>query len=230
MKSAAKIALFGAVIAALVWLMLHAPSPKSAFLADHLGKLRWAQAYYHEHPTTSIFLFALVHFLCATFAVPGSCTTLNIGSGAVFGFWVGSAVVYPLTVFSGCFGYFCATYLRNSRRLKLPEATLARLEHGFASGGLLFLVTLRLSPFLPYGVLNPALGFLRVPFGAFFASTVVGIFFDVALLNSIGAAIAAAGEGPAISPKYIVAGFVTLLAGVSAVRYAARRLQPGGLP
>lgn len=230
MKPRTRTIILFATMVLFALLVLRAGSPRSAWLESHLGELHRVQGLYREHPASALILFALSHFLCATFAVPGSCTSLNIGSGAVFGFWTGCMLVYPVTIASACFGYFAAGRLRETRLFHRYESRLASLETGLAKGGFLFLISLRLSPFLPYGVLNPALGLLRVPFGTFIASTTAGIFFDVVLLNSVGAAFAAAGGEPAVDTRKLLLGFLVLVGLAAALRHLARQMQKGESP
>ena len=91
------------------------------------------------------------------------------------------------------------------------EKTISTLEKNLENAGFLALIALRLSPFLPYGILNPALGALGVPFPRFLMSTVIGIFFDVTLLNSLGAALANSGKAESAQNLYLLAVFVLML-------------------
>lgn len=63
------------------------------------------------------------------------------------------------------------------------------LKDNLESNGHSFLILARLSPLLPYGALNMMFGFLRVPYLLYLLTTIVGIFFDVVLLNSIGSCL-----------------------------------------
>lgn len=220
MKSAVKSVLLLAVVLALaLWIV---SARDSVTLPPWLGgALKDAKAFYAAHPVTSVVLFCLIHFFSSMLSVPGSCTALNIISGAVFGFWTGCAVVYPVTMLSGCVGYLAAFRLRGLPLLARYEPMLGRLQARLGEGGFLFLVSLRLSPFFPYGVLNPMLGLLRVPLGTFLASTFVGIFLDVFLLNSIGATLAAAGNGEAYDARKMLLAFCALLAALVLVQYLA---------
>jgi uncharacterized membrane protein YdjX (TVP38/TMEM64 family) len=187
--------------------------------------LRDARHFHASYPVASIALFCLAHFVWSMLSIPGSCTLLNVSSGAVFGFWTGCAVVYPVTMLSGCVGYLAASKLRGLPLMGRYEKMLGGLQAKLQEGGFLFLVGLRLSPFFPYGVLNAMLGLLRVPFGTFLASTFVGIFLDVFLLNSIGAALAAAGGGEAYDGRKMLLAFCGLLAALVLLHYLAGRMK-----
>ena len=76
--------------------------------------------YYEDRPTAMITAFCACHLLASLLCIPGSCTFLNIISGAVFGFWRGCTIVYPVTVLSACLMYFVSfeICLRNATFLK----------------------------------------------------------------------------------------------------------------
>jgi uncharacterized membrane protein YdjX (TVP38/TMEM64 family) len=172
------------IIAIVYWTLNHkGEAPVSSWLLAHIELIR---NFYKESPVLSIALFCVAHFFSATMSIPGSCTFLNILSGAVFGFWRGVCIVYPITIFSGCVGYFLGTKLPLKFLEKKYKDQIEALKNNLSANGHFYLILARLSPLLPYGVINLVLGFLRIPFFTFVLSTTVGVFFDVALLNSIG--------------------------------------------
>jgi uncharacterized membrane protein YdjX (TVP38/TMEM64 family) len=218
MKQALLIAL---IVALASWIVQarYGPLPPWAEQA-----IEMARAEFHQRPMLTVILFCLAHVFAAIFSIPGSCTALNVTSGAVFGFWLGCAIVYPITLFSGCLGYFAASKLRTWGILRKYEAHLERMREQVGLGSFLILVTLRLNPFVPYGVLNPALGLLGVPFGAFLASTFVGIFLDVVLLNSAGATLASAGRSEGMAGWKVLVGFLAVMATFGCARWLAKKM------
>lgn len=224
MREALKSALLLAFVLALAIWIINARG--SVSLPHWLeAALRDARLFYSSHPVSTVALFCLAHFLSSTFSIPGSCTALNVASGAVFGLKAGCAIVYPITMLSACVGYLAASRFRGLPLMARYEGLLSSLASRLEQGGFLFLVTLRLSPIIPYGVLNPLLGLLRVPFGTFLASTFVGIFLDVVLLNSIGAALAAAGSGDAYDGWKMLLAFCGLLSILVFVHYLAKKMK-----
>ena len=213
--------LLALVMALAVWIVSARGSVSLPHWLD--AALRDARHYYAGYPAATVALFCLAHLLSSTFSIPGSCTVLNVASGAVFGFWAGCAIVYPITMLSACVGYLAASRFRALPLMARYEGLLGSLGSRLEQGGFLFLVTLRLSPIFPYGVLNPLLGLLRVPFGTFLASTFVGIFLDVVLLNSIGATLAAAGGGNPYDGWKMLLAFCGLLAVLVIVHYLAAK-------
>jgi uncharacterized membrane protein YdjX (TVP38/TMEM64 family) len=144
---------------------------------------------YRDQPASAVALFCAAHFLSSFFAIPGGCTALNIGAGAVFGLPLACAIIYPVTMLSAVTGYGVGRRFGSHALVLRAREKFNRLLARLRSADFLFLLTLRLSPVVPFGIMNIACGALRVPWPLYLLSTFVGIFFDVALLSSIGAAL-----------------------------------------
>lgn len=174
------------------WILNHQSQiPISSWI---IKNIQLARDFYSERPVFSIFIFCIAHFVSATFSIPGSCTTLNIFSGAVFGLYKGIIVVYLVTVLSGCVGYYIGSKLPFKSLEQKYKKQIETLKNSLQSNGHSYLILVRLSPLLPYGVINMLFGFINIPFFTYLITTIVGIFFDVVLLNSIGSFIT---DGPA---------------------------------
>lgn len=181
--------------------------PVSLWLKNNLHSLRH---FYQNNPVLSIALFSVAHIASATFSIPGSCTFLNILSGAVFGFTSGVFIVYPVTIVSGTIGYFLGRKLPLEFLEKKYGTQVKLLKKALGPEAFSFLVLSRLSPLLPYGLLNIVYGFIRVPFSLFLISTTIGIFFDVVLLNSAGALLTGTSSGFADSKRNMAIAFILL--------------------
>lgn len=187
-NSALKAFLILIIIGFVYWILnFQGEAPVSAWLLKHLSGLK---ILYSSYPIEFLLFFCLAHFVSATLSLPGSCTTLNLLSGAVFGYAFGCLVVYLITVLSACVGYYIGSRLSLTHLTIRYENQLKLINDLMNKSGFSSLIMIRLSPFLPYGVVNLLLGFLKIPFFTYVMTTIVGIFFDVVLLNSAGALIA----------------------------------------
>ncbi len=175
------------LIAWFVFLALNHPNITSPKLIIHYIEI--LNLFYKSDFILVIVLFCLTHFFSACLSIPGSCTLLNLISGAIFGFWRGCIIVYFITMVSGCAGYFVGKNILITRHMEKYLTRINKIQSKLSEINYTFLVLLRLSPLLPYGVINIVLGYLKINFKLFFFSTFVGIFFDVVLLNSAGALI-----------------------------------------
>lgn len=152
---------------------------------ERVGQL---EVFYSSHEVLATAVILVAHLLVSFFSIP-ACAFINVGAGYLLGFWKGTALIYSVTMLSAVLGYFAGSFIYG-------KGGSLRLLPGFTRGikaienrGLVYMVLLRLSPFLPFGLLNLSLGYSRVGFSAFIFSTFVGIFFDVVLLNKIGSSI-----------------------------------------
>lgn len=185
-----------ATIALLVGLCLEY-APGASLLSGKVTYLELFRARFAEQPVIAVALFCVAHLLCSLLGVPGGCTALNLTAGATFGFWLGCAIVYPITLLSAVLMYAFARWLRSIPRFAdRPRLRRWRARYEANSGALQdgeywFLVGLRLSPLLPFGILNFLMGWCRLSFVDYLVTTIVGIFFDVTLLNNLGALLSA---------------------------------------
>jgi uncharacterized membrane protein YdjX (TVP38/TMEM64 family) len=159
------------------------------------GFIEAARALFIRHPARAIVLFCAVHLLGSLMGVPGSCTVLNITAGAVAGFALGCAVVYPISFLSALLAYGLGTRLRDTALAKRYQTRALKFLERLRSNDFTFLVLLRLSPLVPFNLVNILAGVLKVPLRLYALSTLVGIFFDVTLLNGLGAGLYRVSQG-----------------------------------
>jgi uncharacterized membrane protein YdjX (TVP38/TMEM64 family) len=183
----------------------------------------------------ALFVFA---YIAATVAlIPGSLLTL--AAGAVFGIMEGTALVLLGATAGSTAAFLIARHLARpavARRLGgLPK--LDRIDRAVARDGLRIILLLRLSPLIPFSVLNYGLGLTRIRTRHFVAGSVAmlpGTLLYVYSGSLIGDVARIAGGSP---PERGVAHWVLLLAGLLATlavtlhvsRIARRALDEGGV-
>lgn len=140
---------------------------------------------------TVAFLMA-AHLICSYFGLP-FCTPINIASGYLLGFWPAVLSISAITLFSATLGYTTGRYAFSFMSRSFPriarQSKLIGFKPELGARKFLYLVLLRLSPFIPFGVLNITLGYTRLPLLHFLASTSLGVFFDIVLLIQIGVSL-----------------------------------------
>jgi uncharacterized membrane protein YdjX (TVP38/TMEM64 family) len=107
-------------------------------------------------------LFVLTYIAATVVFIPGS--VLSVAAGAIFGFWRGAALVFTGGVLGSSLAFALARRFLHAaveRRLARDQR-LAAVSRAVAGRGLLVVLLLRLSPVVPYNVLNYALGLTRV--------------------------------------------------------------------
>lgn len=133
--------------------------------------------------------FVGAYALATITLVPASWLTL--GAGAVWGPWVGLALVWPGAVL-GATGSFLLgrTALRGAIAARIAaQPRLAAVEAALGRRGATLALLLRLSPVVPFGILNYALGMTPLTLGRFIVSTAVGILPGTFLYVYLGSTV-----------------------------------------
>jgi uncharacterized membrane protein YdjX (TVP38/TMEM64 family) len=180
-------------------------------------------------------------YIAATVALlPGSI--LAMIAGALFGFGYGLGVAFAGAVLGSSAAFVVARHgVRGAaaRWLDRRVATGARayghvasVDRSIGRRGLALVFLLRLSPFIPYNVLNYALGLTRVRFRDYVAGSVgmlpATIFYVYAGHLAGDVAAAAAGQTTTDGARLLILGpglLATLLAAWLLSRYAQRALE-----
>jgi len=160
------LALVGAVAAALFLRSGLEPHPLAVWIDSR-------RAYASEHVAASALAYFGVYCSFAALSLPGAWL-VSVAGGALFGPWLGA----PLVVLSYTSGATIAMLL--SRRLlrKLVAARYAALvdkvDAGIARDGARWLLAARLTPAIPFFLVNFAVGLTRMPAIVFAAVSAVG--------------------------------------------------------
>lgn len=132
-------------------------------------------------------LIALGYLLIAVFILPSSLYSLF--AGYALGFAIGWATVSVGATAGACLAFLISRYLardRLSRKLSNHPRAIA-LDKAVGANGFAIVFLTRLSPILPFGVLNYAYGLTRVRFVVFLVATWLGMAPGGALYIAIGA-------------------------------------------
>jgi uncharacterized membrane protein YdjX (TVP38/TMEM64 family) len=217
----ARIALLVLALAALVLLGRTAGAHFAEFAA-------WVKAQGGSAPLIFIFVYAaaVVAF------VPGSLLTL--AGGALFGVGWGTLYVFVAAVLGSSLAFLIARYLaRGAVEKRLAgNPKLAAIDRAIAGDGRRIVFLLRLSPAIPFSVLNYALGLTRVRFADTLAAAIgmlPGTLLYVYSGKLIGDVAALAGgasvpKGPAYWTLVGVGLLATLLVTLLVTRTARRAL------
>ena len=102
-------------------------------------------------------LFALLYIAAAVTMAPAF--VLTVAAGALFGVWRGSALVFVSALTGACASYAVARSLTRTRFFSwlLRDRRVAIVRHAVAGQGPWVQFLLRLSPIVPYVLLNYAL-------------------------------------------------------------------------
>ena len=177
--------------------------------------------------------FIAAYGIAAVLVLP--CVLLTLAAGALWG--VGRGVVYAMTgaVLGAALAFLAARYLvrRFVQAYVDRHSRLAAIDRAVEAEGFRLMFLLRLSPIVPYTLLNYVLGVSRVRFGDFIgalAGMLPAVVMYVYAGKVIGdvASIATGAAPPRGAAYYTLIGVglgATILASILIARAAARAVQ-----
>lgn len=175
-------------------------------------------------------LFVLLYIAAAVTLAPAFF--LTVAGGALFGVWRGSLLVFVGASLGASAVYALATPLARTRWMQrmTGDQRVAAVRHAVAGGGVRIMLLLRLSPLIPYSVLNYALALSGVRY-ADFVVAFLGMIPAIVLYTYYGkivgdVAALAAGVSPPRGAEYYVllaGGLVTTIVSTTMITRAARR-------
>lgn len=200
---------------------------------------RWVMAVLAWTPTlgpwgpmamTGVFIVGAVVLL------PG--TLLGVSSVLLFGAWTGAAIIWVGSTLGGCASFLMGRLLgrESIRAWVVRHQRLAIWDAAVGREAIKLILLLRLTPAMPYNILNYSLGLTRVPLWKFALATAVGRIPGTALYLYLGLAaesLAALirGDGQMTAAEHILfwtglgVSLVTFLLLAIVVRRAVRRTE-----
>jgi len=175
-------------------------------------------------------LFVLIYVVAAVTLAPAFF--LTVAGGAVFGVWKGSLLVFVGASLGASAVYALASPLARTRWMRrvTSDERVAAVRSAVAGGGVRVMFLLRLSPLVPYSILNYALALSGVRY-ADFVVALLGMIPAILLYTYYGKVVGdvaalAAGVAPPHGVEYYLLlglGLVTVAVSTTMITRAARR-------
>ena len=205
-----------ALVAALAWWL-----PIAEWVVSLADQLRAMGA-------TGVILFIAIYIVAEVFLLPGSIFTL--AAGFAYGPVVGLLVVSPASVLAATAAFLLArTVLRDWIKARIARYPKARALDT-AIGRNSFKLILRLSPAIPFNILNYALGLSDAQVGRYVVASFIGMlpgtwmYVYLGSLATTAATLTDAGEAASTQRLALtLIGFAATVAVVIVVTRAARR-------
>ena len=131
-------------------------------------------------------LFVLVYILACIFLIPGS--PLTVGAGAVFGFWTGLILVSVGSTLGAVAAFLISRYLaRGFIEKKIDKShKFSAMDMAIKREGWKIIFLTRLSPIIPFFLLNYALGLTKIRLRTYIISSWAGMIPGTVLYTYIG--------------------------------------------
>lgn len=213
-------ALLLAVIAALVFV---ARNPAA------IEFIRSALAWIGDRGLLGIVVFVALYVAATVLAVPASLLTL--GAGAVYGPWLGFAVVSVASTLGATAAFLVARYVARDWVAQRVSANprFRALDEGVAAEGWKLVLLTRLSPVFPFNLQNFGYGLTRVPALHYAVASWIGMMPGTMMYVYLGHAagsVAAGGERSPAQWALLALGLAaTIAVAIVAARIALRALR-----
>ena len=131
-------------------------------------------------------LFVLVYILACIFLIPGS--PLTVGAGAVFGFWTGLILVSVGSTLGAVAAFLISRYLASGFIEKKIDKShkFSAMDMAIKREGWKIIFLARLSPIIPFFLLNYALGLTKIRLRTYIISSWAGMIPGTVLYTYIG--------------------------------------------
>jgi uncharacterized membrane protein YdjX (TVP38/TMEM64 family) len=171
-------------------------------------------------------VFGAIYALAVPFAVPGSLLTLT--AGALFGLWPGVPVVFCASTVGSSLAFLVARHVARPwvEAWAAGHPRFAAVDRAVSAEGTRMVFLLRLTPLVPFTVLNYLLGLTRIRWRDMVLAspgTLPGTFLYVYYGHVIGdvAAVAAGARPPRSPAQYAILATGLVAAVLVAMRVAA---------
>ncbi len=155
-------------------------------LLDNLDAYRRVVA---ANETLAVLVFFAVYVLVAATSLPVA-VWLSLLAGALFGRWLGTAVVIVAATSGATLAFLSSRYLFRGFVQRKFGGRLAGLNAGLEREGAYYLFTMRLIPAIPFWLINLGMGLTPMRVSTFAAVSFVGMLPGTFLYVNAGTALA----------------------------------------
>ena len=131
------------------------------------------KAFVDEKLTTALLVFGAVYILTVALSLP-IASLLTLAGGALFG-WQGAAVIICAATIGATIVFSASRTVLNEFFTKRTSGFMTKLEVGFQNNAFSYLLALRLSPAVPFWVVNIVPALLGMRLNHYVLATFIGI-------------------------------------------------------
>ncbi len=144
-------------------------------------------AFVAAHRVQAALIFVAVYIAVVAMVFVPVASVLTISSGLLFGTWLGGSLTVVGATLGACVVFLSSRSAFGDLLRARAGGALASLRDGFERDAFSYLLALRLTPVVPFWVINLAAGLFGVRLWQFFAATALGIIPATFIFASVGA-------------------------------------------
>lgn len=142
-----------------------------------------------EHLLLAVVIYFLIYVAVTALSLPAASLVTLVG-GALFGRWLGTAVVSIASTTGATFAFLGSRYLLRDWVQRRFGNRLAALNHGVEKDGAFYLLTLRLVPLFPFWLINLGMGLTPIRVWTYAWVSWVGMLLGTFLYVNVGTGLA----------------------------------------
>jgi uncharacterized membrane protein YdjX (TVP38/TMEM64 family) len=146
------------------------------------------QAQAEAHLLLSLLVFFAVYVVVTGLSLP-IAVFLSLVGGALFGRWLGTAVVSLAATLGATLAFLLSRYLLRDWVQRRFGARLEPINRGVQRDGAYYLFTLRLVPAVPFWLINLGMGLTPMRAGTFAVVSWLGMLIGTFLYVNVGATV-----------------------------------------
>jgi uncharacterized membrane protein YdjX (TVP38/TMEM64 family) len=162
-----------------------------------------------EHLPLALLLFFVVYVAVTALSLPVAAW-LTLLAGALFGRWLGTAVVSAASTLGATLAFLSSRYLLRDWMQRRFGRRLGPINRGVERDGAYYLFTLRLVPAVPFFLINLGMGLTPMRVGTFALVSWAGMLLGTFLYVNAGTALASLDSPSSILDVKVVASLVAL--------------------
>lgn len=132
------------------------------------------QAYCAENPVKAIGAYFVLYVVLAALSIPGA-TIATLAGGALFGLWLGTAIVLVAATIGATLAFLASRYLLQDWVKNHFRKQFDAVDARFSRGCTLYLMTLRLVPIFPFFIVNLLVGLTTMRTWPFFWASAISM-------------------------------------------------------
>jgi pyruvate/2-oxoglutarate dehydrogenase complex dihydrolipoamide dehydrogenase (E3) component/uncharacterized membrane protein YdjX (TVP38/TMEM64 family) len=177
---------------------------------DYLKQSQAALAALHERRPVAVMAVFFTTYVAATaLSFPGAAI-LTLAAGALFGLAWGTVLVSFASSLGALLAFLGARFLlRDSVQARFGQR-LQEIDRGVERDGVMYLLSLRLVPLIPFFVINLAMGLTRMPARTFYWASQVGMLAGTIVYVNAGTQLARIDSVRGILSPALIGSFLLL--------------------
>ncbi|MGE4242637.1 FAD-dependent oxidoreductase [Ramlibacter sp.] len=177
---------------------------------DYLKQSQAALAALHERrPVAVMTVFFGIYVAATALSFPGAAI-LTLAAGALFGLFWGTVLVSFASSLGALLAFLGARFLlRDSVQARFGQR-LQEIDRGVERDGIIYLLSLRLVPLIPFFVINLAMGLTRMPARTFYWVSQIGMLAGTIVYVNAGTQLARIDSVRGILSPALIGSFVML--------------------